>query len=275
MTTDVWRDRLEAFFELRAQQIESKPSMDDLCYIAGRSPALWADPVLRDDLRNSILGLLHANSESTVLEVGCAAGFLSHLIAPSVKEYVGVDVAEAPLKVARLLGLSNASFLKVPGENLQFPAQTFDSAFCYDVFSNFPNFAAGESIIEEMLRVVKPGGKVLIGSIPDRDKIELVQKIAGELASGFRQQAQRPPIAAIVKRSVEPNWLTRLAQYFGLNYAGRKNSTEVKPEIVNYYFDRNDFLAFGERLRVDTQIFDIHSLNPYLGTRFNAVFIAR
>lgn len=281
MTSDTWRDRLEAFFEVRGRQIESKPTLDDLCYIAGRNPVLWTDQGLLDDLRDSILSLVKASPQSKILEVGCAAGFLANLVAPKVGEYVGVDLAEAPLRVARLLDLKNATFSRAAGESLNFPEQEFDAAFCYDVFSNFPSFSDGEPIIREMLRVVKPGGVVLVGSVPDRDKTELLQKIANELASGYRQHVERPVVVPVRAPPVKAGWLTTLARRFGMGRDEATSSgdkpeiTGVKPEIISYYFDQNDFVALGKRLQVDTQILDIHALNPYLGTRFNAVFVAR
>lgn len=274
MTSDTWRDRLEAFFEVRGRQVENKPTLDDLCYIAGRNPSLWTNPELLDDLRDSILALLKVGSQSKILEVGCAAGFLANLLAPNVREYVGVDLAEAPLRVARLLDMKNATFSRSAGESLNFPRQEFDAAFCYDVFSNFPSFSDGAPIIMEMLRVVKPGGIVLVGSVPDRDKTELLQKIATELASGYRQHVERPVAVAVSAPPTKPGWLTTLARRFGMG-RDEEISIGVKPEVISYYFDRNDFLALGKRLQVDTQILEIHALNPYLGTRFNAVFVAR
>jgi SAM-dependent methyltransferase len=275
MKTEVWRDRLEAFFELRARSISDKPTLEDLCYIAGRNPRLWTDERLMDDLSVNLLDLMRVNQSSVVLEVGCAAGFIASLVAPNVGKYIGVDLAEAPLTVARRLGLSNADFYKAYGENLKFSNEEFDSAFCYDVFSNFPNFADGERIIQEMLRVVRPGGRVLVGSIPDREKTEESQEIAKRLASGFGQQIDRAPLGSFVKNNMESGRLDKIANYLGIGGNGKVTSAEIRPEIVSYYFDKEDFLALGQRLRVETQIVDIHSLNPYVGTRFNAVFMAR
>lgn len=58
MIEDGWRERLEAFFELRASSITERPTLEDLCYIAGRNPRLWADERLLDDLRFDMLALM-------------------------------------------------------------------------------------------------------------------------------------------------------------------------------------------------------------------------
>jgi SAM-dependent methyltransferase len=277
MTSDGWRERLEAFFELRARSISEKPTLEDLCYIAGRSPRLWADERLLSDLTLNMLDLMSIDQGSSVLEVGCAAGFLATALGGCVGRYVGVDLAESPLVVARSLNLKNAEFHRAEGEHLHFSDRQFDAAFCYDVFSNFPSFAAGEPIIAEMLRVVKPGGRVLVGSIPDREKVEELQAVAKKLSADFEQrfgpEVERPLLGTV--RKSQTNRLTRVADFLGLRRLLERVHNEVKPEIISYYFDRNDFVALGNRLGVETKIFDIHSLNPYLGTRFNAVFVSR
>jgi hypothetical protein len=59
----------------------------------------------------------------------------------------------------------------------------------------------------------------------------------------------------------------------------RPNSTNTtispdgaRPEVVCYYFKREDFLTLGRRLGVDTTVADIHRRNPYFGLRFNVIY---
>lgn len=267
-----WQEKLEAFFELRARQISETPTLDDLCYVAGRNPFLWTDPILLDDLKSHLLDLMRVDQNSAVLEVGCAAGLLASLVAPNVGKYTGVDLAEAPLRVAQRLKLGNAEFRKGDGQKLEFGNGEFDAAFCYDVFSNFPKFETGEKIIRDMLRTVRSGGRVLIGSVPDRNQIERTQQIATRLAAGFGAQSSRPPIETMVKAG-KAGALSKFSHYLGLSTTNAVR--EIKPEIVSHWFSKDDFIQLGRRLRVETQITDIHANNPYVGTRFNAIFIAK
>ena len=165
-TTDPWRERLKAFFDVRSQAVDGAPTMQDLCFIAGREPRIWCEPTMQEDLARSILTSLNVNEQSTVLEVGSAAGFLAKLVAPHVGLFVGVDLSEDSLNVARRLRLPNARFLQADGGALPCPDESFDGIFCYDVFTNFPNFLDSEPLIREMIRVVKRGRHVLVGSIP-------------------------------------------------------------------------------------------------------------
>lgn len=270
-----WQQSLHEFFDLRSEAVLGIPSEEDLCYIAGRDPRLWLDPNMRQDLTQSVLDMSGANRDSCILEVGCAAGFLAQLVAPCVKCYTGVDLAETPLKVARRLRLDNAVFQKANGESLPFADASFDSVFCYDVFTNFPSFEDGAPLIREMLRVVKPGCKVLVGSIPDEKRAaelpELVQAVSRNLDSRFGPIKPRPEL---VPRFVAPSSESKPGLFGRLFKPAPPPvaTVPIAPIIVTYDFRREDFLSLGESLGAEVVIQDVHKLNPYRGYRFNAVF---
>jgi ubiquinone/menaquinone biosynthesis C-methylase UbiE len=259
---DQWKGSLRAFFHERAEEISGRPTVQDLCFISGREPRMWSDPEMRADLAASILSGCGVDQSSKMLEVGCAAGFLAQLIAPHVKSYEGVDLAPAPLRVARRLGLSNANFRKADGERLPYPDGRFDAAFCYDVYTNFPAFEDGAGLISEMLRVVKPGGRVLVGSIPDAEMEmsypDLVSRVVNDLETRYGPSPARP--APVPGHSL---W-TRLLRRYG--------PAPVVPEIICYYFKKRDFQDLARKLNVAVEICEIHERNPYLGYRFNAIY---
>jgi len=248
-----WKEALQLFFHERAGEVSDVPSLEDLCYISGREPRLWTREELVDDLASSIVTLLRADERFKVVEVGCASGFLARAVAPRVGSYVGVDLAEGALEVARRLRLPNAEFLLSDGGALPFADGSFDAAFCYDVFTNFPAFSDGAAIISEMIRVVRPGGHALVGSIPDAATKEAyerrVHEVSAELDAKFGPPThrQRPPVKA-------------------------QRAKRVQPEILCYYFDVADFQEIGAQLRATAEIVGIHRLNPYFGHRFNVVY---
>jgi SAM-dependent methyltransferase len=277
-----WRQGLHAFFDMRGNTIEGVPSDEDLCYIAGRDPRMWMDPAMREDLTQSILSLAAMTSRSSVLEVGSAAGFLAQFIAPHVEKFTGVDLAEGPLKVARRLGLANATFQKAEGESLPFGDSSFDAVFCYDVFTNFPNFEDGSPLIREMLRVVKPGGRVLVGSIPDRERAAdlpaHVASVARRLEEKFGPYVARPESPDSGRHPMPAKEAKQglLARLFGrAKQPAPELGAVVVPAIITFDFLRSDFLALGHSLATDVSIHEIHGLNPYHSYRFNAVFSRR
>ncbi|MGE0500688.1 MAG: class I SAM-dependent methyltransferase [Rhizobiaceae bacterium] len=263
-TGNGWQQSLQGFFDQRGSAIAGVPTLEDLCYIAGRDPRVWFDAERRTELADSILGLTQCGPGSSVLEVGSAAGFIAQLVAPRVARFVGVDLAEAPLEVARRLALGNAEFVRADGSSLPYSKGSFHGVFCYDVFTNFPSIDVGLPLVREMLRVVAPGGKVLVGNIPDaaeRAAIPVrVAEVSRELDERFGPLPTRP------ERSEPAPKRGLVSRLFG----SKKQS--VIPGIVTYDFRREDFLTMGRGLGVAVSIHEVHRSNPYFGLRFNAVF---
>jgi ubiquinone/menaquinone biosynthesis C-methylase UbiE len=265
MTLPIWKPSLKAFFDDRASEVAAVPTLRELCFIAGRDPRLWSDGELYQDMIDSISGLCVIDRSSSILELGCAAGFIAKGIAPRVRKYHGVDIAPQTIKVARRLGLSNATFSVADGSSLEFRSDSFDAAFCYDVFTNFPDFADGAPLIREMFRVVRPGGKIVVGSIPDaavredfQARVKVVQGKLNERYGPVGPEPRRAPVGHVMQL-----W-ERLTQ--------RRAAENVEPKIVCYYFDRRDFVALGADLSAAVTITDVHGKNPYSGFRFNVVY---
>jgi len=295
-----WKAELAAFFDTRGETASTEPSLEELCYIAGRDPRLWRDEALLDDLKRDIVHRMQASTASRVLEVGCAGGFLARLVATEVAEYVGIDLAPGAVATARRLALTNATFEVADGERLPFADASFDAAFCYDVYTNFPTFEDGVPLIAEMLRVVKPGGRVLVGSLPDRAKTADLPKRVAEIAADLeRRQGPLPPPplqpACVGKvgtgkaepKLVAPTWrqapalLDRLLQMAGWaprdsvrpsQTSAAPNAPALTPRIVTYEFARDDFVALAARLGAKVELGEIHDRNPYKGYRFNAIY---
>jgi SAM-dependent methyltransferase len=254
-----WKRSLKLFFSERARHIEGVPTPEELCFVSGRDPRLWLQTELFEDLVETLIEKLRATPDSVVLEVGCASGFLARGLAPRVRRYVGVDVSESAVEVARRLLLSNAEFQLAEGNNMRFDDSTFDGAVCCDVFTNFPDFANGIPVIREMLRVVKPGGRCLIGSVPDKAR---QADYPARIAAVTAELDTRLGTTKVPEQGLRPGMLRRAARLLRL----------AEPGIVCYYFCKDDFVALGERLGVTTLVSDVHGLNPYLGYRFDVVY---
>ena len=112
-----------------------------------------------------------------VVDVGCGAGIDSLIAARMVGpngEVIGVDMTPAMLERAHTcaarIGASNVRFHRGLAESLPVPNEWADVVISNGVLNLFPNKFAG---LQEMARVLKPGGRLQIGDI-------LVQKSVGE-----------------------------------------------------------------------------------------------
>jgi ubiquinone/menaquinone biosynthesis C-methylase UbiE len=95
-----------------------------------------------------------------VLEIGCGSGygaFLLHRLGP--KSYVGLDVMEEQLELARK-NHPQSEFLLQDATNLsQFPDASQDVVIIFGVLHHIPDW---RKVIDEITRVLKPGGSLFL-----------------------------------------------------------------------------------------------------------------
>lgn len=110
-----------------------------------------------------------------VLDVGCDSAMISRLVAPRCRRLVGVGfipglLADIPDEAARSAASGRACFVAADGRFLSFKSHIFTKAYCSAVIHTLPSVEDGARMIEELVRVCRPGGTVLVASIPDRAK---------------------------------------------------------------------------------------------------------
>lgn len=253
---------LAFFFDDRASHISADPDWAELCFASGREPRLWTRPEVYEDLMESLRVQMEVEPHHSMLEVGCAAGFLAKGLAAMSGSYVGVDLAPVAVERARGLGIPNAEFRVADATALPFPDDSFDRVVCHDVFTNFEDFETPRRILAEMARVVRPGGRLLVGSIPDDATKEAFQERVYEVSREFDEKYGPIPAAPNARQGL----FTRLRHWW------LRRFRKIEPGIVCYYFRREDFAAFGRDAGLETEFEDIHAENPYRGYRFNVVY---
>lgn len=117
-----------------------------------------------------VFDLFKAKKSMKVLDVGCGTGNFSIKLAKMGCEVVGIDVSEEMLKVAeakvREEGL-NIKFYKMDAHQMEFEDNTFDGVLSVTAFEFLKE---PEKAIEEIFRVLKPNGQLLIGTINKNSK---------------------------------------------------------------------------------------------------------
>ncbi|BBC22735.1 class I SAM-dependent methyltransferase [Pseudanabaena sp. ABRG5-3] len=262
MITINFKKAASLFFSQRASTIEGIPTLEDLCYVSAKEPRLWTNPLIYDDLISCITTQLQLSPSQSLLEVGCAAGFLANGLAEKVDKYTGVDISEVAISVAKRLQLTNATFQYADGEKLLFASDSFDRVICYDVFNNFPSVDYASNMLRQMWRVLKPNGQIMIGSVPESvGDTDIQAKIHQDLQKKLDSQ-----FGTLAPRQKQENFLTKSQLWY------YKRIKKIEPQIICYTFQKSDFQDFGNKLGASTEILDIHPLNPYFGYRFNVIY---
>jgi 2-polyprenyl-6-hydroxyphenyl methylase/3-demethylubiquinone-9 3-methyltransferase len=116
-----------------------------------------------------------------VIDVGCGGGILAESMAAKGATVAGIDMGEAPLKVAKLHGLESGvhvDYLQVTAEAMaeQQPAQ-FDVVTCMEMLEHVPDPA---SVIAACAQLVKPDGTVFFSTINRNPKSYLFAIVGAE-----------------------------------------------------------------------------------------------
>lgn len=131
------------------------------------------------------------------LDVGCGSGALAIPAARRGADVVAIDLA--PVMIERLAaralaeGLSNVEGQVMNGEALELPDDTFDVSTSQNGVTLLPDLKVG---MREIVRVTKPGGRVLIVAFGALQKAECLWFLLGALRAsipGFTPLPMDPP----------------------------------------------------------------------------------
>ncbi len=118
---------------------------------------------------NKMLGRLilpHVDRNGRSLELGCGTAQLTLMVAPHIKEAVGLDISSEGLAIAsreqERLGVTNARFVKDDVNSVPFQDE-FDVVWSAGLIEHF--FDRDIDIVQQHIKATKPGG-VVVMSVP-------------------------------------------------------------------------------------------------------------
>jgi demethylmenaquinone methyltransferase/2-methoxy-6-polyprenyl-1,4-benzoquinol methylase len=146
--------------------------------------------------------LLNLPTQGSLLDVGGGTGRVSSQLQPLVGKLILTDISMGMLRQAK--GKGDLFMSLAYAERLPFPAESFDRILVVDALHHF---ADQNQAIEELIRVLKPSGRMVIEE-PDINRLPVkVIAILERLAlMGSRFYSPRK-IAALADR---PGLLTRI-----------------------------------------------------------------
>jgi SAM-dependent methyltransferase len=139
---------------------------------------LWGSKVGKLRLRDKLIASIPWRGDETVLDVGCGRGLLLIAAARQLRsgKAIGVDIwqtqdqsgnsPDATLQNIRLENLSDRIELKdADARKLPFPDNTFDVVLSSWAIHNIYSTSGRETALGEMIRVLKPGGRLAVVDI--------------------------------------------------------------------------------------------------------------
>lgn len=125
------------------------------------------------DFVDRMLEWSDADRPARILDVGCGIGGTSRILAQKFPQasVQGITLSskqvERATNLAKDKGLANVSFQVMDALNMDFPDGTFDLVWACESGEHMPDKAA---YVREMMRVLKPGGKLVIATWCQREE---------------------------------------------------------------------------------------------------------
>lgn len=138
---------------------------------AGEPPAL-----LKEFFQKDIEYIQKMKKQEKVLEVGCGFGRLLRELSKKSEKVVGIDFSDLQLDQAKinLADCKKVSLVKMKAENLGFQNDFFNTTICMNSsLGNMPGIE--EKVLEEMVRVTKPKGTIVIRVFADSEEVKKAQ----------------------------------------------------------------------------------------------------
>lgn len=173
-------------------------------------------------LRVGFIDRIASLAGKSVIDIGCGGGILSESMAIRGATVTGIDMGEAPLKVAKLHGLESGIrvlYQRTTAEEFaeQHP-ESFDVVTCMEMIEHVPD---PSSVIRACAALVKPGGHVFLSTLNRNPKSYLFAILGAERVLKLVPQGTHD-FEKFIKPSELAQWVRdsnlRLTEMTGLTY---------------------------------------------------------
>ena len=134
-----------------------------------------------EPMYENLVNEIQKSKGGNILDIGCGNGNLFTLLPDEKYELTGVDFCENMILEAKNRCGKKASFFVADAEELPFDDNTFDIIVCN---ASFHHYIHPNTVLMEIQRVLKDGGKLLIGDpyvpTPVRPLINLLTRFSPE-----------------------------------------------------------------------------------------------
>jgi ubiquinone/menaquinone biosynthesis C-methylase UbiE len=146
-----------------------------------------------EHMRDAAIAKVNLVPGAVVADVGTGTGFVAAGLAPTASKVYGFDASAAMLDVARrnLSAFPNVELHEAPGDHLPLAEAVLDGVFANMYLHHAPEPLAA---IQEMVRLLKPGGKLCLIDLDTHDHTWQREQMA-DLWLGFERDDIRKWLA--------------------------------------------------------------------------------
>lgn len=160
--SDAFRASWTRWAEERADELASKPWL--LSKYEVSEGAAWS-PEKVEVLISSLAKRLEIRSGETLAEVCCGSGWIGAAVAGDDARLVGVDFAPGMVRAAQRL-YPKALFVVGDATRSPLRSASVDAVLCYFAIMNLADKEVQRALVDEVARVLRPGGRAIVGHCP-------------------------------------------------------------------------------------------------------------
>jgi SAM-dependent methyltransferase len=211
---------MRRFWDARARENALFFVDDRLAYDDPDEEEFWSGG---EEALDFLLSLFEQRIEptDTVVDIGCGVGRFARALAARAKHVLAIDISAEMLARAREAndGLENVDWIQGDGVSLRGVGdEAADVCFSHVVFHHIPDPAITLGYVEEIGRVLGPGGWALIQVSNDLDS----HRATTSLRTRLRALARRGP-----RGSGHPAWLGSAVDLADVRAAAKRGGMEL------------------------------------------------
>lgn len=197
-----------------------------------------------DCMIRTIVEGLNLKASDTLLDLGCGGGWITKALKPFAQTVRGLDFSFPMLTKAALVCPAQALVCGEIGR-LPFKDHSCDCALSYFVFLNFMDDDVVTASILDIMRILKKGGRALIGQLPDKTRCADYDKAKGEYLEYCRNTyscgKSHRDICRVPQKLFDKNFLINFLDDKNISYHFRDSFNPFyrpgQPERVEWRFD--------------------------------------
>jgi SAM-dependent methyltransferase len=142
----------------------------------------------------------------TILELGCGAGRITNRLSTDFDQVIAVDVSDDMLAYAKKrIHNNNVEYVVYDGNKLPVDASSVDAVFSCHVFQHFPNNISQKEMFNEVYRILKPGGGMMV-HIPLHQFSTVNRKLSHFFRASYSAYQKLANVKASVRRWQMKMW---------------------------------------------------------------------